>query len=156
MSDEKTKGVQKLLAGKLKRADYERTVYRITPDASHSMDDILLPEYWAHIGHQLRPFDIIEVRFPDASRYVELLVVDCGRLWAKVVVKSDVSLIQAKEQAAADKVIAEESAPYFVKFRGGAKFCIVRRSDGEILNKDIPTKDEAEEILKQIMAVMAA
>lgn len=149
--------IRKLLGGKLKRAEHERMVYRIKPDDGTTLEDIMKQEYWAHVGKQLRTMDIIEVVFQDGSRYVELLVVDSGPLWAKVAVKADIDLTAKKVEAAEAREQAAEDAPYKVEYRGpNDKWCVIRKSDGEKIEKGFASKEDANTHLDSFQKAMAA
>ena len=151
------KAPRKLLSGKLKRAEFERTVYRIKPEDGTEFEDIMKPEYWAHVGRVLRPFDIIEVLFENGTHYVELVVVDCGDLWAKVAVKTDLNL--ATEKKSADEVREEAvgNAPYSVAYKGPTvKWAVIRNSDNEYVEKGMATKAEAESWLTNYLKALAA
>ena len=56
------------------------------------IETVLTPQYWAHNSVKLRRGDLIEAKWEDETRIVELRVVDVGRLYAKVKVRIDEQL----------------------------------------------------------------
>jgi hypothetical protein len=51
--------------------------------AGTKIEDVLQPQYWAHVAGQLGPYTRIEV-LETGEWMLELLVINCGRNWAKV------------------------------------------------------------------------
>ena len=152
---EKTRPLRKLLGGKLKRAEHERMVYRVKDlDEGTEVQDIMKPEFWCHVGRVLRPFDLIEVLMDNGGRYVELVVMDAGPLWAKVAIKTDINLAGEKLAAAETRAENEENAPYKAEWKGGAKWCVIRQSDGEIIERGLSSKDEANKYIEQYNKVL--
>lgn len=147
------KVIRKLLPGDLKIADYTRTRWRLTLKEGETLEDALHPEYWCHVGEKLnkapaktRSFDTIEVLAYDMSFYAELIVIDRGKLWAKVAVLSKVML--AEETAAAQEVRQEKAAAaaegYTVKYHGSNRLWVVmRNSDKSLLFEGIGNKEDA-------------
>lgn len=150
----KERPVLKLLSGKLKRAEHERMVYRIKPDDGTEIEDIMRPEFWAHVGRVLRPFDLIEVVFNNGQRFLELVVMDAGPLWAKVAIKTDIDLASAKKEAGEVRDEVEANAQYRVEWKGGAKWCVIRASDNEIIERNLASKEEAGKYLDNYLKVM--
>lgn len=108
-------------------------------------EDMLAPAFWAHQALKLRPYDEIRVHCEDGSWMANVVVLDCSRTWAKVIILNhyplttgDVSLTQASEQA-----VQEYIAGHTITFRGQHKWSIVRKSDKNVLFEGIEMKDEA-------------
>lgn len=157
MSDAEKKNPPSLLEGNLKRSEYERTEYRVKTKEGETLEDVLAPEYWTHVGYKLRPFDKIEVVFHDGSRYLELIVVDCAKLWAKVAIIVDKSLADEAGDAIAKREAEDGEGPYFVKFVSPTlRYCIIRRSDNQRVAEGYAGKKEATDKMLEFIKTMAA
>lgn len=137
-----------LTSSRLKEADYARRVWRIRPEHGVTLKDVIDPAFWSHVAASLRPFDKIEVLADDGSYYAELLVINCGRLWAKVEVLGGKEFDKFKPEA--------EDADFRVEWKGGAKWCVIRLSDKVKLKEACETREEAETWLKSHVKAMAA
>jgi|AGTN01.3.fsa_nt_gi hypothetical protein len=73
-----------LAANGLKEAASVRNVWTVTPEFGIPHEALLKDGYWAHVSAKLRPGDHIEVLAIDGSYFAELLVLDAGKLYAKV------------------------------------------------------------------------
>lgn len=134
---------------RFKSAEYERTLWVATPEPGVSVKDLLAPEYWAHVGAKLRPWDRIEVRAEDGAYFAELLVLDASRLWAKVQVIHHVELPRVEDTAPDD--------PFEVKWRGPqAKFGVIRRADKSVLKDGFADRNAAADWLTGHKRAMAA
>lgn len=122
----------KVLQPQLKQADYLRTAWAVTPPAGTALQDILPPESWAHVAAMLRPRDVIEVMPEDSEWYALLIVRSIGANGPVLAVLHEKAFATAKT----------EDSPYEVKFAGGDKWRITRRSDGKILAKGLSSRDE--------------
>lgn len=146
----------KLHASRFKSAELVRLVHDIVPEAGTPFEDILKPEYWAHVAQSLRPWARIEVRAEDGSYFAELLVVNCGRLWAKVAVLRKVDL----GDMASEAVPANPDPSFSVMWRGPhAKHAVMRlgKAGGkEVLREGFETKDEAATWMADHIKALAA
>lgn len=127
-----------------KSAQSVRNQWQITPEHNTPEDALLDPAYWAHVSAQLRPGDEI-VAFPeDRSYWLRLLVVDAGKLFAKVIKVQGVSITASQ--------IANVDLPkgYEIKFRGPKKWCVLRGTD--VLKEDMD-KSTAELWLKDHVGI---
>lgn len=145
------KAKPQLGANRLKQTAYENNMWTVYPEKGTTVEDMLVPDYWAHVGLQLRPYDEIRVCSEDRSFYARLLVVSSDRLWAKTVVLESHALSSAASKEAAgifDQFKVEHAGPHH-------KWRVVRIKDSEVLVKELGTKDEAEGWLKQYVKVIA-
>lgn len=100
-------------------------------ESGHTLEDILVPEYWGHFSDKLRPFDKIKVGSEDGSFYAELIVRRTGRAMAIV---DKLSVIQlTPDTSKADAI--EESRNYDVKYTPGTKWRLIRRLDKECVGE---------------------
>ena len=127
---------------RVKLAHYDRQEWVVNAEITHNREDLLKPEYWAHIAQQLNPYDHIEVRSEDGTWMAELIVVQADRTWAKVVEKGFYEFITAD-------AIPDGASNYKVEWKGPQhRFCVIRVSDSAMLHKDCRTKQEAEDWLR--------
>lgn len=126
--------------------DYASTRYDARIPTGVSKDDVLRPEFWAHHAKDLRPFDEIRARAVDGSWVSYLMVLDCSRTWARVMqmnhynlTSSDIAMTQSSEQEVAAMIAAHE-----VRYRGAAKFSVIRKSDEALIKDGIASKAEAQ------------
>lgn len=141
---------RKLLGNDLKRAEYSRPDYRvIIREQGVTPDDVLQPSYWANVGELLKsgghPFPIVEIIWADGSRYMRLLVVDCGPLWAKVKVLENVEF-GAETADAASMAEGADIEDFEVVYKGPVnKWSVLRKKDQEYVLKGFEDKTRAHE-----------
>lgn len=130
---------------RLKQAEFTRTIYQAVPEAGTPLENLLTTDCWAHVARRLKPTDRIEVLPEDGSYYAELMVLDCGRTWAKVAVINRVELQPVTKMA--------EGAAYRVEWAGPhARFRVARVTDGEVMQDKFQTREQAEQYAKNIEA----
>jgi len=128
----------------MKPAEFKRVIYQAVPEAGVPLDDLLHPDYWAHVARMFNPTDRVEVLAEDGAYYAELIVQDCGKAWAKMAVLQHVPL-HAVEKA------GPEAAPYKVKYAGPhAMWRVFRASDNEVIQDKFQTRDQAEHYARNI------
>jgi hypothetical protein len=99
-----------------------RNEWAITPEPGVNPDDLLKPEYWAHVAWRLRPLDLVEVRAADGRYWGQLLVTNAGRLWATVR-----PIIFIETEVSTDDVVVEGLV---IRWRGGVgKWSVLRHDD---------------------------
>lgn len=119
-----------------KLAEFQRNVYLASPAAGVTLDDMKKPDYWANLGHILRPGDRIEVLPEDFTFFAELIVRDAGQLFAMVETLRCVTFD--------GEVAPVEAGAYRVQWAGPAhKFRVVRTSDGAVIQTGFPNKGAA-------------
>lgn len=132
-------------------ADYKNTVWTLTVPADTELEEVLKPEYLANVAGKLTPYDRINVNVDTCEWYAELLVVSCGRVWAKLVplVVLDLS---TKED---DQLEGEAFEKFIVQYRGPhLKFCVVRKEDKEPIKNKCQSKAEANAWLQQYVLTL--
>lgn len=144
--------VAQLQAARLTPAENARIIYQAVPEHGTTIDDMLKPEYWAHVAAKLRPTYRIEANAEDGSFFAEFIVRDAGRTWAKVV------LLRQKFFDDGADILSESAAPDFViNFRvGPQKWRVQRKSDKEVIRHGFATRAEAETWAKSHNQAMAA
>ena len=134
----------KLLQKQIKPSEFIRTVWSAQPEPGTTLNDMLQPEYWAHVSKTLKQGDRIEVTDAGNAWFAELFVRSASANDAKVVVlRSNVFDTPAK---------ADDGDPYEIKHRGGAGWSVVRKSDKKVVFEKGATRDEAEAALAKLDA----
>ena len=138
----KTAGVPReampvLMPERMKLAESARRDWVADVEIGRTVEDILHPSYWAHIGPQLSPGDHIEARAEDGQWVAYLYVFYAERTFAYVVLDR---LLKIK----ANEITPQESIKHKVEWKGPHhKFGVVRVADSKMLQADFKTRDEA-------------
>lgn len=134
----------KILQSQLKQAEFVRTVHAATPEHGASIDDVLVPEFWAHVAKQFKPGDRIEVKPDGADWLAELYVL-------KIDVHGvHVALLNKYELSASSNAPAvANDDEYEINFGGAAKWRVIRKSDREVMVKGLASKVECESWLAE-------
>lgn len=131
-------GPRTLLPSRLANAEHARTVYRVIAEEGTTLDEILRPLYWASVAANLQRFDLIEVIADDEAWFLQLIVRDCGRGFAKVAILSKVDF----DAADADKPVTLEG--FSINWKGPKRrFVILRDADNTIVKEEIASKAQA-------------
>jgi hypothetical protein len=130
---------------RFKSSNSVRNQWDIEPEFGTPIEALLDPGYWAHVSAQLRRKDIITAMAEDNSYHVELLVIDAGKLFAKVVLKDRLDITSAQML----NVAVPEG--YDIKFRGPRKWSVLRGKD--VLREDMD-KPQAEAWLREHILAM--
>jgi hypothetical protein len=130
------------------QAEQRRNVWTVVPGDGVTLEDMLKPEYWAHVAAQLTTGDKIEVRPVAGEWYAELYVRSVGAVAARVVVlgKWDLST-----PATAASRTATGSLPGFtVKHRGiTGGWSVIRDSDKAVMFEKGASREDADDWLKR-------
>ena len=129
----------------VKLAEHERREFVAYTPSGVTIEDVKKPEYWAYVAHNFTPYSTyIDVLAIDASWTARLLVTSCERNWAKVFV------IYHHELVAEKKNIPESD--FKVDFVPAHKWRVVRKSDSEVICKNMASRDEANKWLESYEA----
>lgn len=133
--------------------EYVNTDWTVTVEAGTSLEDVANPAFFANVASRLHPYDHIRVRVDTGEYYAELMVLDCGRTWAKTIVLSKYQLVKGGDD---DGLVEGADKDYEVKFLGPhKKFCVVRRSgDKEVIKEGCATKQDANLWLSQYVITL--
>lgn len=99
-------------AGRFQLAEHVIQGWAVMVEHGTTMEDVLKPEFFAHVSRALRPFAKISVLADDGSFYAELLVKSAGATWANVVALNVVDLTGVAAPQ------AEPTSGYSVGFGG--------------------------------------
>lgn len=126
-----------LAPARMELAEQLRTIWSVSLEEGTPFEALMDPAFWAHVSAKLRPRDRLEVEPEDGSFYAELIVLDAGKLYARVAVLLKVDL-------GSIEVSADFPRELEVKFRGvNQKWCVVRRSDKSVLKFGLETSEQA-------------
>ena len=128
---------RKLNASRFSAANQVRNVWAVTPEEGTDFDELLRPDYWAHIAKSLRPNDILEV-VPDENDYfARLMVRDVGNIWAEVVL-----LDRYEFEAIEDRTVRPDGLA--VTWKGPhLRFSVIRVADGKVVKTGFAEKAAA-------------
>lgn len=104
-----------LAPARIELAEFRRSFYSVRAEASTEFSEVLNDHYWAHVSERLRPGDRIEVRREDDAWFGEVLVLDAGKLYAKVAQLSYVEFYGELKNA------ATKDGGYLIEWRGPVK-----------------------------------
>ena len=122
-------------------AEHDRREFVAFAAHGVTIDDVTEPGYWAHVAEKFQPFrTYIDVVAEDGSWYAKLFVIASERNWAKVDV--------VYHKSVGKKEVAKPESNYDVNFAPAQKWRVVRKSDKEVMAKDIDSKDDAYKWLK--------
>lgn len=130
----------KILQNRVKSAEYIRTVWAAQPESGTTLDEMLLPEYWANVAKTIKVGDRIDVTAEDGSWFAELYVRSAQPLALKVFVLRH-TVFDAPR-------VKDAISPYDVRHRGGAGWSVVRLSDKAVLFEGGKDRTVAEDWIK--------
>lgn len=136
----------------MKLSEQTRLVYTAFPEAGTQYEDVLRPEYWAHVAAKLRQTDELIVTPEDLGWWAHLIVVHTSV--ATVIVKE----LLYKDLGAAKNAEIDQG-DLTIKWCGPhAKFRIMRKSDGAILieGDQVATRDMADAWVRDYRRALAA
>jgi hypothetical protein len=129
----------KILQSQLKQAEFVRTSYAATPEHGVSVDDVLVPEFWAHVAKQFKVGDRIEVKPDGADWLAEFYVLKVDVHGVHLVLLNKYELVASNKAPA----VANDDE-YEINFGGAAKWRVIRKSDREVMVKGLGSKAECE------------
>lgn len=122
-------------------AEYSMTEFCANPELGTMPEDLLKPQYWAHVANKLKPLDVIQVRAEDGSYYAQMLVRDRGRSWVKVAFLPGYPLMF---QDIVNVPAMDVGGEFEVVWKGPQnKFRVVRKSDNHTMKEGFTDKESA-------------
>lgn len=135
---------------RLQPTGHYRAFYDVILPGEVAMEDALKPEYWAHIGAKLKQHDVITIFPEDGSGFVEVIVLNAGRGFAKLRPIREVQFAEPGEDP------VDEDANLQVKWNGPhEKYVVIRRTDGEKLKTGLASKVDAQRWTLEYAAAQA-
>ena len=118
-----------------------RNIWQVKPEIAVTVEDLLKPEYWAHVARRMRAGDRVEAVPDDRHYFAEFFVLAASSNWAKLVLLREVTIIKDNEQ-----IVSED---FMVAFAGAHKWRVTRGD--EVLSKGHDDKDSATKWLAENM-----
>lgn len=131
----------------MKHFAMERSVFNrwaVTVPADMPYAQLFDPACWNHVARQLRPQDTITVNAEDGSYNAELIVRDCGDLYARVAELRCTVFKEVVEVGSGSLMPActvQWSGPH-------AKWRVIRMNDKAVLQEGLSSKGDAERWLQ--------
>lgn len=120
-----------VLDNRLQGAEFVKVDWCLSAEAGTTIEDILRPEYWAHVATKLRPDAKICVYTEDRAFYAELIVLQVSRVDARVAMILHKDLTDDLRAIDMGNGAARE---YEVKWGSPAsKYRVIRKSDKEVI-----------------------
>jgi hypothetical protein len=139
----------------LKSAEHARAVWSISIPNDHGKQHILNPDYWAHCALQFRRGDFIEIIRDDLTAYFKCIIIDSGRIYAKLKLIEEKDL--SSEVKEAISLRSGELDKFEIKWINiGSKYGVFRKSDGQVIEQGLATKEDAEEYLAKNIKSLTA
>lgn len=139
---------------RLESVEYVRTVWRLTPEVGTEPEELLAPDYWAHLANRLRQCDRIEAWAEDMSWYAEYLVLDVGANWAKVhLCENSIEELGEFDPRRAKVVLTGHTVEYKGRV---AKWCVIRDKDKALLKDKFATEGDGLSWLSEYSKTIAA
>ncbi len=133
-------------------AEYQRQHFFVRIPHGTKKETLMHPDYWAHVADQVMSVhSLIEVVAEDNSFWGILLVVDRDKNWLRV---KDVQWAWLHEDVGEDDLA--QLKDFTVKWRGAAKYAIIRNSDRAVITDGIADKREAYAQAVQLQKRLAA
>lgn len=125
-----------LTQNRLQREGFSYSRYSVVLPPDVDFETVMTPEYMAHVGAQLKPFDRICFIPENGSYLADVVVTAAGRGFAKMVLLSHLDLSGSQD--------IERSAITNVKHGGPRyKWMVVRASDGHTLTSGLDSEADA-------------
>lgn len=132
--------VRQLEATRFKGAEYVRVIHHAAPFDNTEPEDLLTPDYWAHVADQFKPFDRVEALANNGAWWAEYIVVACGRAYAQLRMLRKVDL----DPVSINKALQSALHAYEVRHRGPHDmWSVIRRSDNAVVHEGEQTESGA-------------
>lgn len=114
-----------------------RQDWAVNAEAGTTIEDVLDPQYWAHMAVRMTPYARVEVLEETGEWMLDLFVLNVGRNWAQVHVLHKYDLEQRSEtMPAAQKHKIDWKGPQ-------RKFAVIRIADSQVIQDGFGSKLEA-------------
>ena len=133
------KRIPQLQEARMAQAEFQRNVWSITVADDVTVEDMLEPEFWAHVCTKLQRGDHIEANPKDLNWYAEFIVLGKDKLWAKVIQKGETLFLFNPTEGSPDP-------KFTVKFNPRKQWRVLR--DADVMSEDHPSKEAAQKWLK--------
>jgi len=144
----KTRPTPTLSPNGLSVAEYKRRQWFCEAADGVLLEDVMKPEFWAHVASKMTPFDRIEVVSVDGTWAADLMVIATGRTAAKVVSLHQYSFVGGYAD------MSRVNTTHEVKHRGPRRWSIIRIADSAVVKEDIATREDADRILADYLKAL--
>lgn len=125
-----------LVAGRISLAEYKRNVYVAVVPQGVTLEQALVPEFWAHVAQNIKTWDRIELRAEDKSWYADCVVINASRLSVSVrplvVLKLDAGEVGDGSRLPASK------GGYHVDYGGPIDlYRVIRNADSTVMTQGL-------------------
>lgn len=134
-------------ASNLQSVEYVRNVFRTVPPQGHSLDDVLAPNYFAHLAPKLKIGDRIEVLPETMEYFAELLVVRSERFTVHT------ALVNRVELATPEMPVTELEG-HTVQWKGPNRKWSILRGDA-IIKDSFTSRGDAQAALLDLLKRVA-
>lgn len=83
----------------IEESSYARIVWQVKPENAATVEDLLKPDYWAHVANRFRAGHRIEAIPDDRHYFAEFIVLGASTNWAKLVLLRKIVLIKDNEKS---------------------------------------------------------
>ena len=136
-------------------AENSRNIWRVFVANGTTPQDIVQPQFWAHLASRLQAGDRIEVEPEDSTWLAELRVIDSGPQYAKVQIRKPDADGVSRFEALGSSDTGLPSG-YSFSHNASSKWRVVRDSDQKVLKDGLATKADAVTWLMGFAKVLAA
>jgi hypothetical protein len=126
---------------RIKLAEFEQSVYSAVVEPGVTREHLKDPKFWSHVANQFRPRHEVKVFAEDGSFFAHYLVVACENTWAKV---HELSFHNLTKSEITDEQRQEILKDYLVDWKGGAKWCVIRKADNVVMQSKLHSKEDGE------------
>lgn len=119
----------------------------VTAEEGTVIEDVLKPEFLAHVAAKFRMYDEVTVVTDDGAFWARLLVMQAGSTWVRTRLLESIDL-----KGEATPVAADPMNPYEVAFKGPVrKWVCFRKSDGHTVTEGMASRNEAERFMSDYL-----
>jgi hypothetical protein len=123
----------------MKLGEYARNVHTVSVPVGMSLEQVMVPSEWAHVAHQIKPKDRLELWAEDRSWFADAIVVKASRLEVHIRAVTYIDM-----DAVAEPVVTRKDG-YHVDYGGPVdQYRVIRNGDARIMTLGL-TKPEAEQ-----------
>jgi hypothetical protein len=95
----------------IEQAEFSRNVWFVKPETTVTIEDMLKPDFWAHISRNMKSGDRIEVLPEDKHYFAEFFIMAASTNWAKVILMRKVDLVKDNEDSEVSGFIVKWAGP---------------------------------------------
>jgi len=135
---EKRKEPRTVNASRFREAEFLRHDWVVTAEFGTTIEEVRDEGYFAHVAARLSPYDEITVRVDDGIWMAKLVVLECGRNWART------AMLHFYKLTTTDIARTMSMPKVNIIWKGPhLKFCVIRASDNSIIAQELGTEDAA-------------